>query len=186
MYSEKNPNRADWADWIYEKHVLLVANEARKIAGEYGGNPDLAEAAGLLHDIGDAVMKREDPRHEEESLHIARALLQDVGFDIFEVETIVDDAIAKHGCRGNIRPITPEGKAMASADGIVHLVSDFYKLAEEGKLNIGSPQEVADWALPKLDRDFNNKIAYDSLREQVRPAYLELKAHFKSLAVRNK
>jgi putative nucleotidyltransferase with HDIG domain len=182
LYSEKRSGRADWADWIYDKHVILVGDEARKIAQEYGGNPDLAEAGGLLHDIADAVMKREDPEHERESLRIARELLHKTGFSDEEVVTVVDDAIAKHGCHGDVRPATLEGKAMAAGDGVVHLVSDFYQIAEEGRLGHESPQEVAEWALPKLDRDFSNKIAYDKLREEVRPHYERLSAHFQDLA----
>lgn len=181
LYMQKDPNRSDWADWIYEKHVVLVADESRKIASEYGGNPDNAEAAGLLHDIADAVMKREDERHEEESLHIARVLLQTTGFSEEDIKVIVDDAIVNHGCHGDNRPITSEGKAMASGDGVVHLMSDFYEFAEKGKLGIGSPEEVAKWALPKLDRDFHNKIAYDKLRNEVESTYLRLKTHFQNL-----
>ncbi len=182
LYSEKRPGRADWADWIYDKHVILVGDEARKIAQEYGGNPDLAEAGGLLHDIADAVMKREDPEHEQESLHIARELLQKTGFTDDEMSIIVDDAITNHGCHGDIRPATPEGKAMAAGDGVIHLVSDFYQIAEAGRLGHESPQEVAEWALPKLERDFTNKIAYDPLRKKVRPDYERLVAHFRDLA----
>lgn len=178
MYEEKNPGRADWADWIYEKHVVLVAGESREIAQKYGGNPDLAEAAGLLHDIADAEMKRENPRHEQESLRIARELLRETGFTEDEIRVVVDDAIAKHGCHGDVRPSTPEGKAMAAGDGVVHLTSDFYEIAEDKRFGHESSHEVAEWALPKLDRDFANKIAYDELRERVRPDYEKLKAHF--------
>lgn len=181
LYSAKHPNRADWANWLYEKHVLLVAEESRNIANKYGGNPDLAEAAGLLHDIADAVMKRDDPRHEEESLNIARTLLKNAGYSEDEISIIVDDAIVKHGCHGDIRPETLEGKAMASGDAVVHLMSDFYTIAEGEIIKEDSPQKAASWALPKLDRDFNNKIAYDDLREEVRPTYLKLKEHFEHL-----
>ena len=178
LYEEKRSGCADWADWIYSEHVVLVGNESRRIAQEYGGDPELAEAAGLLHDIADAVMKREDPRHEQESLRMARELLQKTGFSDDEIAIVVDDAIAKHGCHGEMRPDTPEGKAMAAGDGVVHLTSDFYKIAEEGLFGHKSSREISEWALPKLDRDFINKISYDSLRESVRSKYEQLKAHF--------
>lgn len=182
LYAEKREGRADWADWIYDRHVVLVGEESRKIALEFGGNPDLAEAGGLLHDIADAIMKREDPRHEVQSLGIAREQLKLAGFTDEEISVVVDDAIAKHGCHGDTRPNTPEGKAMVAADGVVHLISDFYNIAEQGRLEHQSPKEVSEWALPKLDRDFTNKIAYDALRERVRPDYERLKAHFQELA----
>ncbi|MEJ0053988.1 MAG: HD domain-containing protein [bacterium] len=182
LYAQKLPGRADWADWIYDKHVVLVGNEARKIAEMYGGSPELAEAAGLLHDVADAVMKRQDPNHEKESLRIAREMLQKTGFGDKEIAIVVDDAIAKHSCHGETRPVSAEGKAMAAGDGVVHLTSDFYKIAEAGKLGHKSPREVAEWALPKLERDFTNKIAYDDLREEIRPDYEQLRKHFQDLA----
>ncbi|MFZ1075112.1 MAG: HD domain-containing protein [Minisyncoccia bacterium] len=182
LYEEKRFSRADWADWLYEGHVVLVGNEARKIAHEYGGSPELAEAAGLLHDVADAVMKREDPNHEQESFRIARELLQKTGFSDDEIAIIVDDAIAKHSCHGDVRPASLEGKAMAAADGVVHMTSNFYEFAENGNLGHLSSQKVAKWALPKIDRDFTNKIAYEDLRERVRPEYERLKAHFTEVA----
>jgi HD superfamily phosphodiesterase len=181
LYSAKDPNRADWADWIYENHVLLVADEAVKIAVEFGGNPDLAEAAGLLHDVADAVMKREDSGHEENSLAIARNFMRKAGYALNEIAIVVDDAIVRHGCHGDIRPATLEGKAMASGDAVVHLVSDFYEFAEKEMLVMDSRRDIARWALPKIDRDFINKIAYDDVRKKVEPDYIRLKNHFHEL-----
>lgn len=182
LYEEKYTGRADWADWIYDGHVVLVADAARKIAEQYGGQAELAEAAGLLHDIADAVMKREDSRHEEESLRIARELLNKVGFSKEEIKVVVDDAIAKHSCYDNVRPSTAEGKAMAAADGYVHITSDFYGIAEKRRTGFQSPQEIAAWALPKIERDFHNKMSFDELRESVRLSYEGLKTHFQELA----
>lgn len=181
LYEQKNPNRADWADWIYKNHVLLVADESRKIATKYGGDPDRAEASGLLHDIADAVMKRDDERHEEESLRIAHDFLKKTGFSDEDISIIVDDAIVHHGCHGDTRPATLEGKAMATGDAVVHLMSDFYAFAEKGNFELGSPLQIGKWALPKLDRDFYNKISYDDVRKEVESTYLRLKEHFEGL-----
>ena len=30
LYEAKNPERADWADWFYENHVFLVAENILK------------------------------------------------------------------------------------------------------------------------------------------------------------
>jgi len=178
LYNAKHSERAEWADWIYEGHVIPVGNASRMVAERFGGNPELAEAAGLLHDIADAVMKREDPQHEARSMEIARQLLTKTGFSDSEISVVVDDAILHHSCRGDDRPTTPEGRAMAAGDALGHLTTDFYLVAEERRKKFQTPEEISAWVHPKLDRDFTNKIAYDELREEVRSGYEKLKAHF--------
>src|SRR3989344_8688997 len=96
LYEVKNPNRADWADWLYEHHVFIVSENAGMLAQRYGANEELAMAAAMLHDIADAEMNRFDDRHEERSLEIAKTLLKESGFLENEVEVIID-AIWYHG-----------------------------------------------------------------------------------------
>ncbi len=178
LYEKKLPTRARWSDWIYENHVLLVGDAGRKVAERFGGNPDLAEAAGLLHDIADAEMPREDIRSEPRSMEIARELLSKTGFTEEEIAIVVDDAILHHSCRGDDRPLTFEGRAMAAGDAVAHLNTDFYLVAEEGRRAFQTTEEIRAWVLPKIERDFTNKIAFDELREEMRPHYERLKAHF--------
>jgi putative nucleotidyltransferase with HDIG domain len=178
LYASENISRADWADWMYEGHVLLVAKSAREVAEKYGGNPELAEAAALLHDVADTIMKREDPEHETKSLEMARTLLKENSYNEVEASVVVEDAIAKHSCHGAIRPTSAEGKAMATGDAIVHLTSDFYTVAEKRRKQSQSKEEISAWLLPKIDRDFYNKIAYESIREELKAQYEELRNHF--------
>lgn len=178
LYQAKHGGRADWADWMYEGHVIPVAEASREVALRFGGSAELAEAAALLYDIADAVIKRDDPHHESKSMEIARELLTKTGFDSDEIAIVVDDAIAKHSCHGDIRPQTREGKAMAAGDAVVHLTTDFYFFAENKKKQHESSEEISAWLLPKMERDFTNKIAFDELREEVRPNYERLKSHF--------
>lgn len=178
LYNAKHVDRAEWADWIYEGHVIPVGNASRTVAERFGGNPELAEAAGLLHDIADAVMKRENPHHEEKSMEVARELLAKAGFSNSEISVVVDDAILHHSCRGDDRPNTLEGKAMAAGDALAHLTTDFYLVAEARRKKFQTPAEIIEWVHPKLDRDFTNKIAYEELRGEVKSGYERLKAHF--------
>lgn len=178
LYKARHPERAYWADWIWEGHVIPVGQAARKVAERFGGDPDLAEAAGLLHDVADAVMKREEPHHEARSMEIARGLLAEAGFSEAEMRIVVDDAILHHSCRGDDRPKTDEGKAMAAGDALAHLTTDFYLVAEVRRKEYQTKEEIREWVLPKIERDFTNKIAFDALREEVRADYERLKAHF--------
>ena len=178
VYEKKMPNRAPWSDWIYEGHVIHVGEASRKIAERFGGNSELAEAAGLLHDIADAEMSREDPRNEERSLEIAHELLAKAGFTADEINIVVNDAIRYHSCKGDDRPQTPEGRAMAAGDAFAHITTDFYFVVEERRKSFETPEEISEFVLSRVERDFTNKIAFDELREEVRPHYERLVAHF--------
>lgn len=178
LYESKNPNRDDWADWLYKKHVFVVAEKAGIFSDRFGGNRNLAMAAGMLHDIADAVMRRDDSGHEEKSFSIAIEFLTDCGFTESEKEIILDDALKYHSCRNGNLPQTIEGKLMATADAVAHLSTDFYQHAIRDKG--GLSEEVKKWGLEKIDRDFNKKIFFDEVREEARADYERLKTIFKN------
>ncbi len=178
LYESRPESRADWADWMHKYHVFLVAREAEKLADRYGANKELAMAAAMLHDIADAVMKRNDPRHEEQSFLIARTFLKESGFSAEEIEVIVDDAIRLHSCYNNESPKSLEGKVMTTADAVVHLKSDFYDHAREEMSKIKTEKEIANWALPKIERDFNNKILFEDIQKELRSSYEKIRTKF--------
>lgn len=65
---------------------------------------------------------------------------------------------------------------MATADAVVHLTSDFYTYAlsalpDEGK----TLEQIREWALPKIERDFHTKIFFDEIREEVYQDYEKAK-----------
>ena len=178
LYQTKNQNRADWADWLCANHVFIVAELAGSLASRFGAKKELAMAAGMLHDVADAVMSREDSRHEEESFNIARTLLHDAGFSDEESRVIVDDAIKWHGCRNRNYPTSLEGKVMATADALGHLKTDFYPHAVKVLRSEKTLEEIKNWALPKIERDFNDKIFFSDVQQEVRPDYERLKDYF--------
>lgn len=183
LYRNGNPEgAADWAEYMLSSHVFAVADKAGEIAERFSANKELASAAGMLHDVADAVLKRQDPRHEEESKTIATTLLHESGFNDAEIDIIVNDAMQYHSCRGNDRPQTSEGKSMATADAVVHLTTDFYDFAIRTFQGRGEPaEEIRKWGLEKIDRDLNKKIFFDEVKEEMRPSYEQLKTRFESL-----
>ena len=116
LYDNPGPNVGPWINWIYKDHVLVVADNATLLAHKYGADAELARVGGLLHDIADTKMTREDGSHEEESLHMARDLMQAAGYSQSDVKLVVDDAIRNHSCHGSNRPKSLEGKVLATAD----------------------------------------------------------------------
>jgi len=176
MYEAKDSNRGDWADWLYEHHVFVVADRAKELAERFGADAELAQAAAMLHDVADTKMSRFEPNHEEASLQIARESLEAAGYTAEEIQLVVDDAIKLHRCRDGRLPQSKVGLVMATADALAHLTTDFYIRAtqmhgHEGK----SMEEIKSWVLTKSKRDFTEKIRFDEVREEARPSYEMIK-----------
>jgi HD superfamily phosphodiesterase len=183
LYLDKNTSRAkDWADYLHASHVFKVADKAKELAERFNANTDLAVAAAMLHDVADAVMPREDPRHEQESMTIARSFLRACGFTDEEIRVVVDDAIKFHSCRDGTHPETLEGKIMATADAVVHLQTDFYDFAVKNFTDSGERiADISNWGLEKTDRDFNKKIFFPEIQEEVRPDFERERRRFAAL-----
>lgn len=180
LYESKELNRDDWADWLYENHVFIVANKAKELAERFNVDNDLPEASGMLHDIGDAVMDRFDKFHEEKSLEIAKKFLGESGFGEKEIKIVID-ALLFHGCHNDKEPNTIEGKIMATADAVAHLSGNYYERSIKAMKERGDPKEkITEWASSKIERDFHKKIYFDDIREKVRADYEKLKTRMVS------
>ena len=178
LYTSKDPNREEWADWLYDNHVLVVAKSAQRLAQKYGADEVLSEAAALLHDIADVKMARANDAHEEESLEIARQIMIEAGFSPGEVSLVVDDAVRYHSCHGDERPKSKEGLVLATADSLAHLQTDFYVYAAWAFGKDRSLEALKAWALKKIERDLYSKISFDDEREAARPDYNMIKELF--------
>lgn len=171
LYQEKDPSRAGWADWLFENHVFVVADNAVELARRFGADPDLSRASALLHDIADAVMSRFDPGHSSETIEIALRLLKASGYKDDEIRVIVEDVLPLHSCREAQTPQTIEGKVLATADGLAHLKTDFYLYALWAKGREKSYEEAIDWLRNKLHKDYHNKILFDEIKSEVKLDY---------------
>jgi putative nucleotidyltransferase with HDIG domain len=178
LYAAKKPERAEWADWMANNHVFLVADRATDLANRFEANADLARAAALLHDIADCKMSRMDPGHENESLKMARELMIQSGYTEEEISLVVDDAIRYHSCYDGKSPESIEGKILATADSIAHLKTDFYVHAAWAFGKTKTLQELKEWVLKKIERDLNDKVFFDEVREELRPDYEIIKNLF--------
>jgi len=178
LYEEKKPNRTKWSDWLYENHVLVVANYASDLAKKYGANEEYSYAAALLHDIADAVMPRSEAGHEEETFKIARDFLSQSEYSDDEIKLIVDDAVKYHSCHGGKIPSTIEGKVLATADSFAHLKTDFYIYAVWALAGEKTLDEIKEWTLAKLERDLHNKVQFEDEKKELEPEYTRLKELF--------
>ncbi|NTV55116.1 MAG: HD domain-containing protein [Candidatus Moranbacteria bacterium] len=179
-YEARHPDRANWADWLYAYHLFVVVEQAKRLSKIHGVQGDRAVAAAMLHDIADSEMSRFDPRHLERSVEIAEDLLRETAFSEAEIEDI-KDTIRYNGCHDGYVPASFEGKIMATADAIAHLSTDFYDRSLAAlKADSVAREKILAWALPKIERDFHDKIFFDDVREEVRPDYERVKRLFVS------
>ena len=178
LYRAKNADRADWADWLFEHHVFVVADYAEELAKRYGANEEFARAAAVLHDIADVRMQRNNSDHEAESLRLARELMEEAGYNKEEIGLVVDDAIRYHSCHDGEQPDSIEGKILATADSLAHLKTDFYLYATWIFGRNRTLNEIKSWVLKKLDRDLSDKIFFDDVRADVLPDYNLVKELF--------
>lgn len=179
LYERHDPACDEWAEWLYDNHVLVVAKYAREVAGRHGVNPDTCEAVALLHDLGDTLTSRHNPEHEQISLSKAEELLVAVGYDDSTVRRLVDDALRYHSCHGTERPQSDEGKALATADALAHFLTDFYPYMQGNVFKDRGPIAFQNWAAEKIERDYRIKIFYDDERTAVKPVYEKLRELFR-------
>jgi putative nucleotidyltransferase with HDIG domain len=177
LYEGNEPGRDEWASWLGDNHVFVVADYATELAKNYGANEELARAGSLLHDIADVRMKRSDDAHEAESLRMARELMKEAGYAEDDVKLVVDDAIRYHSCHGDEHPESVEGKILSTADSMAHLKTDFYLYAAWAHGG-WSLEKLKQWTLKKIERDLNIKIFFNDVREDVRPDYEIIKELF--------
>lgn len=178
LYEQRLETRADWADWMYANHVFVVTENAKSLAEKYQANSELSQVAAMLHDIADYKIKRKDPDHESESLAVAKQLMIDCDYHEAEIELVIDDAIRLHSCYGDDRPKSQEGLILATADALAHLQTGFYLFALHSLAGEHSLEEIKDWTLKKIDRDFYNKISFEEERDLARPDYEIIKNLF--------
>lgn len=178
LYTAGNPDADVWIDWAYPNHVLVVADLAQRIATTHQADAELAVAGALVHDIGDAVMARKHPDHQARSLAMAADLLRKCGFNPDETDFVVNEIVKPHGCN-EVLPTTLEGKAMATADGAAHFLTDFYLVFCWRHYGPEDDYEAFKaWARPKIEKHFHTKLFFDDIKEEVAPHYEALRLLF--------
>lgn len=167
-------------EWFFEGHVKLVVDYVHKMASDYGANEELTVLGALFHDVARTWGVQDDPDLMEQSLEKAKELMRAHEYSEGEVQQ-VQEMILTHSCKEQM-PQSPEGKVLATADALAHLMSDFYfVLPFNGWLTAADDFEgYKRWLLEKIERDFHKKIHFDQHRELARPKYEALKVIFKS------
>lgn len=171
----------EFAQWVWNNHVPLVAQKTEELAERFNANEDIAVAGAWLHDFGDVFIHRHAYEHHEISKIEAIKVLREVGYSDEEVKKVLEEVILPHSCKDGLFPTTIEGKVMATADALAHLTSDFYvQLAWKHFPDGKDYPEFLTWVDEKLERDFNAKIFFEEVKNEVHYRYDALKQVFLS------
>lgn len=100
----------DFAQWMWQNHVSVVAKKTEELAQRFGANADIAVAGAWLHDFGDAFMYRFDEGHEVTSVTKGVEVLQQAGYTQTEIDQVMKQVIEPHSCNDGNLPNTTEEK----------------------------------------------------------------------------
>lgn len=151
-------------DWFYETHLLAVEKFAKELLKQLPeADNEIVLLGAWLHDLQRVRGVKGD--HAGIGAREAEKVMKQFKFSEEKINR-VKDVILTHSCDTNIMPQTLEGKILASADAMSHYVNDFYlQIAVTGERDLPSFKE---WALEKLDRDFNKKIFFDFAKKMIK------------------
>lgn len=165
-------------EWFFEGHVNVVAEYGRQVAVDAGADPELVVLAALFHDIARTWGVDEDPGLMNASLDKAESIMNRNGYSKKQIDA-VREAIMSHSCKGKM-PRTPEGKTLATADALAHLMTHFYLvLPFNGWLKAADNfEDYRKWVLEKIERDFRKKIFFEKYRKMAEKRYEAMKVVF--------
>jgi hypothetical protein len=166
----------EMGQWMWKNHVQWVASKASELAEKYDGNQEKVYAGALLHDLGDVWFERDDELFDTKGNKEGEKILLESGFTKEEAQEILQEIVEPHSCYPGNLPKTIEGKCLASADAMFHLVTDFFpQFCWKHIPESLDYSQWIDWVTEKLERDFNNKIFFEDEKSEVEPYYESLK-----------
>jgi uncharacterized protein len=156
----RDTNVFGYGIWIH--HILHVVKIGKKLAEQFGADPEIVEIAALLHDYAGI---KDHSLHKEHHIHgaiEAEKILKDLNYPEQKIEC-VKHCIENH--RGSIpgKRATPEAECLANADAIAHIekVPSLFYLAY-ARFDMGI-DDGTDWIRKKLNRTWkkiNPEIRY--------------------------
>ena len=153
---------------IWTHHITRVAEHARRLAPDFGADPEVVEIAALLHDYASV---KDEALYEDHHLHgpvEAGVLLERLGYPPAKTEA-VKRAIAAHRASVEAERRSPEAMCLANADALAHIenVPSLLHLAYVRRRQ--GIDDGAAWVRAKLTRSWG-KLS-PAVREQARAAY---------------
>lgn len=159
-------------DWFLSKHLMEVERFANLLCDKHpDADRDIVGFGVWFHDIG--RLRGQDEGHDVYGAEEAKRVLIKEGVDTDKIKRVYE-VCRSHGCK-DVKPESLEAKILATADAMSHFTHSFYfRLFQYYKDEL-TFEEIKDKILQKLERDFNDKIAFDEGRDEVRKQYEAMK-----------
>lgn len=158
--------------WFLSQHLMEVERYANLFCDRFSeADRDVVGLGVWFHDIGRLRGKNEG--HDVYGAEEARKVLEKEGYPLEKIERVYE-VCRSHGCR-DVQPESLEAKILATADAMSHFTHSFYFRLFQFYKDEKSFEEIREIIRKKLDRDFNDKIAFDEGRGEVRDRYEAMK-----------
>jgi predicted hydrolase (HD superfamily) len=156
---------------FWDFHVRPVIEYSKQMAIKYNADLEVVWLGAILHDL--ARLDDVEP-HDEIGSEKGYKFLLEKGFSE-EVAEKIKDVIKTHRCK-KCPPETIEQKIVASADAMAHFLPPFYVWI--AKYSNKKFNDLLDFNLKKIERDYNEKIFFADEKKMVEKQYNILKEWF--------
>jgi uncharacterized protein len=151
----------------YEFHFAPTVKYAKQLARELGGDEEIVEIAGWIHDIGSIIIGRAD--HHITGAKIAEEKLREFGYPEEKI-LLVKNCVLHHRGSQKMELETLEEQILAEADAMSNFdnIGGIFKAAfvYENK----TQGEAKEDALKKLENKWN-QLKFEKSKEIIRPKF---------------
>ena len=158
--------------WFLPHHLLEVERFANLLCDKHPeADRDIVGLGVWFHDIG--RLRGHDDGHDIYGAEEAQKALSQEGFPAGKIKKVYE-VCRSHRCK-DVQPDSLEARILATADAMSHFTHSFYFRLFQFYKNEKSFDEIREIVRKKLERDFNDKIAFDEGRDEVREKYEAMK-----------
>jgi putative nucleotidyltransferase with HDIG domain len=159
-------------DWFLPQHLVEVERYANLLCDKFPeADRDVVGLGVWFHDIG--RLRGHDEGHDVYGAEEAKKVLKNEGYPSDKIDGVYEVCRA-HRCK-DVKPESLEAKILATADAMSHFTHSFYFRLFQFYKDEKSFEEIREIVRKKLERDFNDKIAFDEGRDEVRDRYEAMK-----------
>ncbi|NOY89498.1 MAG: HD domain-containing protein [FCB group bacterium] len=156
------------SSWFLPRHLMEVERCANRLCDKYSqADRDIVCLGVWFHDIG--RLRGYDKKHDIYGAEEARKILSQAGLPSAKIEKVYE-VCRSHKCE-DVQPKSLEAKILATADAMSHFMHTVYLrlfLYYQTEMTFDESRILIR---KKLERDFNRKIFFKEVKNQLRKKY---------------
>ncbi len=151
-------------EWFYKVHLLQVEKFVKVLLKKLPkANKEIVMLAVWCHDLQRVRNLKGD--HQKIGAREAVKVLKEFAYEK-DIISRVKEIVLYHSGNNPKQVKTLEGKILVSADAMSHYYNDFFlRIAVMAQRDI---KEFKEWALEKLDRNYNKKIFFPFAKKMIK------------------